>query len=82
MQLTDRHEGCEAKLFDDGKKQEIPVCMGGTALIGCNNFEVCKEAYSDRVEHPGFVHVVFSDEEGRVKQITSVPRAPLVSPEV
>lgn len=81
MQLPNRHEGCEARLFDDGKKQEVPVCMGGVALVGCNNYEVCKEAYGERIEHPGYVHVIFPDKEGRVRRITSVPRAPLVSPE-
>ncbi len=84
MELSDRNPGCEAVLFDDGRNQRIPVCMGGTALGGCNNYDaVCKDVHSERStnENPGFVNVVFQDDTGRVNRIVSVPRAPLVVPE-
>jgi len=78
---TERELGCNARLEDDGTKQKIPVCMGGTAIIGCNNYDVCRQSYGERVNDPGFVHVIFRDNEERVTGIARVARAPLISPE-
>jgi hypothetical protein len=79
----ERREGCKAKLEDNGEKQSVPVCMGGIAIIGCNNYEDCHGLYGQRIQDPSRVHVLFRDDEdeGRVKGIVTVPRAPLVSPE-
>jgi hypothetical protein len=77
----ERLEGCRAKLEDNGEKQSVPVCMGGVAITGCNNYDDCHELYGQRIQDPSKVHVLFRDDEGRVKSITTVPRAPLVTPE-
>lgn len=78
--ISERHAGCGAELFDNGTKMRIPVCMGGTALVGCNNYENCKSLYGDRIDGRYEVHVVSQDDEGRVNGITTVQRAPLVVP--
>ena len=71
-----RHPDCHALLQDNGIKQEIPVCMGGTAIVGCNNYDVCGEAYIERRnDRTHKMHVFSRDEEGRVKSVTVVNRA-------
>jgi hypothetical protein len=77
----ERNEGCTAKLEDNGERQSVPVCMGGTAIVGCNNYDECHEPYGERINDPHRVHVLFRDDENRVSSITTVPRAPLVPPE-
>jgi hypothetical protein len=78
-----RNPGCESLLHDEGKgEQFVPVCMGGMALVGCNNPDACTEIYGERRKElgdDGQVHVIFrSEDQLRVIQITSVNRKPLV----
>ncbi len=75
-----RNEGCRAQLMDDGVRQEVPVCMGGMALIGCNQAEQCLEEFSERNTDTSWALCVFRDSERPevIKAITRVPRARLV----
>lgn len=84
-ELTARNEGCEALLKDDGAQHNpsVPVCMGGTALVGCNNPEACQPQYYKRTNDPSWAHVIFkNEEETRVIGITTVPRGSLLSSEI
>lgn len=79
--MAHRYPGCEALLQDGGGKETyVPVCMGGTALAGCNNPGECRPLFGERVaaEDPRHAYVVFTDEEtGRVKSLVRVAREPL-----
>lgn len=66
------YEGCQAQLYGDA----VPVCMGGTAIAGCSNPDQCTFLYGERVEHPGYVHVMPLDESGVVYGIVHVRRHP------
>jgi len=70
-----RHEGCHTVLMDDGQKQEIPVCMGGMAIIGCNDFVECiqKQSYVNNLNE-GYVVAYSRNNEGRVVGATRVRR--------
>jgi len=45
----DRNLGCTVELVDNGRRQSVPVCMGGLAYIGCNEWlDECQRQYEDR----------------------------------
>jgi len=79
MLIGERHPGCHAELFDNGERMQLPVCMGGIAIVGCNNYEDCRSKYGERIDARYEVHMVNQDDEGRVSSVTSIPRAPLVA---
>ncbi len=74
VQLTHRNFGCEAILEDDGVNQKIPVCMGGLAIVGCNNPEQCGKAYVDRVNEPSYSHFFHVQENPKIiNLVTTIP---------
>ena len=77
-----RLEGCQALLQDRGEsrgEQEVPVCMGGAALIGCNHYSDCRDAYYQRTNNPHSVDFIVCEEANPeiVIGVTTVARAPL-----
>lgn len=72
--LLPRHEDCRASLIDKGVgEQLVPVCMGGLAIIGCNNPAECQLLLSDRVKD-SFVYAVFINPDNIVDAVTRVRR--------
>lgn len=77
--LEHRLIGCQAELSDDGYTQKIPVCMGGTAIVGCNNPDFCSRLYNNRMEDGYHNFVAFVDKDSqRVERIEQFAREPLV----
>ena len=72
----ERNPGCEAVLHDDGKpfNFSVPVCMGGTAVTGCNNFETCGPLEDQRTS-PDTVLFPSINDEGRVTFCNYIDRA-------
>ncbi|HLB66756.1 MAG TPA: hypothetical protein VJJ78_04145 [Candidatus Saccharimonadales bacterium] len=74
-EFSPRNEGCRAKLEDDGFRQEVPVCMGGTAIVGCNNPPECVSKYHQRIDDTRLAHVMKMSEEGtRIVGVTYISR--------
>lgn len=79
-EFAPHHEGCEAKLLDNGRDQTVPACMGGTALTGCNNADVCESLPQVEASIPSDqVYAIFHDLENPqiITGITRVARATL-----
>lgn len=58
-----QHEGCEAVKNDIGAEKSVPVCMGGTALIGCNDADICLAICESRAKlSPNMVEAIFRDD--------------------
>lgn len=71
-----RHEGCAVLLTDNGAQQNIPVCMGGSALIGCNNYdEGCAGPHAQRTADENSAELVHIDNAGLVISVSGVVRA-------
>lgn len=77
----ERNPGCEAVVHDDNKPYHlsVPVCMGGSAIIGCNNYEQCGSLEAERTD-PSKVFFPSFNEEGRVTSGNNIPRSPLRDP--
>jgi hypothetical protein len=70
-----RHDRCEVKLYDQGERLVVPVCMGGMAILGCSNSERCSQVLNERHNDPSSALILFVDEKtGIVHEATSVPR--------
>ena len=81
--ITPRHEGCEAVPDVKGTNFSLPVCMGGTALVGCNNPDQCIALYGERVQDPSSVDIIFrTDDNSRIRGITTVPKRPIADNEL
>lgn len=75
VNITPRQEGCEAVPIVKGTNFSLPACMGGTALVGCNNPDQCTALYYERVHDPTVVSIIFrTDDNSRVRGITTVSR--------
>lgn len=48
--LSERLPDCRAELRDTGNPEDtrIPVCLGGTAVVGCSNAEMCQIWFNER----------------------------------
>lgn len=77
IDLSERTEGCRAKLFDDGERSQIPVCLGGVSIVGCSSAESCKQLYHERIGKTPSAHIVL-DEVGVVTGVVTVPRGPIL----
>ncbi|MEK7603164.1 MAG: hypothetical protein AAB459_02900 [Patescibacteria group bacterium] len=67
-----RNQGCEAVLHDKGWGiQDVPVCMGGVAIGGCNNPESCKPLFVERSneEYPDSYVYVFHEGSKNGKRV-------------
>lgn len=78
INLSARHDGCKAELFDNGENTRIPVCLGGISIVGCNNAKVCRDIYGERRGRQSTVPVVF-EENNTVTRIVTVQRGTILS---
>lgn len=80
-----RPPGCKAELSDSGNGQTVPACMGGTALVGCNNADVCLSLPQIEADLPAsLVRVISYSGEDRqvIKYITMVRRATIAEVDI
>jgi hypothetical protein len=77
----ERNPGCEAVVHDDDKPYHlsVPVWMGGSAIIGCNNYEQCGPLEAKRTD-PSTVFFPSFNEGGRVISGNNISRSPLRDP--
>lgn len=80
IDLSQRPEGCRAKLFDDGERTQIPVCLGGVSIVGCNNASECRQLFGERRGRQSTVPVVF-EEDNTVTRVVTVHRGPILAKE-
>jgi hypothetical protein len=75
-----RQQGCEAIFSPDD--QLLPVCMGGTALAGCNRASFCLLLHTEQTFDPNaaMIDVATVSNDDRVLWVTSVPSRPLLQP--
>lgn len=58
----------------DGRGRLIPVCAGGTALVGCNNPGECAPVAEDRRPEDGRTYLPLINREGVVFTVVSAPK--------
>lgn len=69
--MTPRVEGCKAVLYDDGIRQEVPTCMGGTAIVGCSDFDTCVKVSHERWDDLTCGRVIQRGKDGAIAEVTS-----------
>jgi hypothetical protein len=67
-QFPQRQPDCLAVLHDDGVNQpDVPVCIGGQAILGCIGADMCEALFHKRREDPTqTVEITRDESSGRV----------------